>query len=70
MNILIQSRTTGIATIIITDLSGKQVCKGEIETDNRPQIIKLDDICAIESGFYYIKITNNDSIIMKKIIIE
>jgi hypothetical protein len=70
MNILIQSRTTGIASIIITDLSGKQVCKGEIESYNRPQIIKLDDICPIEAGFYYIKITNNDSIIMKKIIIE
>ena len=70
INLVLQSIKTGTATVSISDMYGRQVCRGEVEVSTSPIHLKLADICTLMSGSYFITITNNDMVIRKKIVIE
>jgi autotransporter-associated beta strand protein len=70
MNLFLRSFKTGTVVISISDMSGKQMCKGEIEVSTSPLIIPLSDICSFVAGSYIVTISNKELVVTKKIVIE
>jgi len=70
MNIILSSFKIGTVLISISDITGRLICKGEIEVTTSPMIIRIADICAVTPGTYLVTITNNDMVVSKKIVIQ
>jgi autotransporter-associated beta strand protein len=70
IHLLFSSMKVGTASLIISDVTGRQMCKGDIEVSNNPIRIKLSEICTLTPGTYFVTMTNNDLIVRKKIIVQ